>query len=138
MREPSTGKLSGGGHPVGESQNQLFQLSFNRFLRVDFQGSRVTSDGGLILVRELDERFGLSKLIGGVSGGFAHGTQPAVPAGRPAAAIGLQPAGGLRRPERCGPAVDGPNLPADGFEEGLGAGCTIPATLSDGAGIHCI
>ena len=49
---------------MGESQNQPFQLSFNRFLRVAFQGSRVTSDGGLILVRELDERFGLSGLIG--------------------------------------------------------------------------
>ena len=32
-------------------------------LIVDFQGSRVTSDGGLILVRELDERLGLGKLI---------------------------------------------------------------------------
>jgi hypothetical protein len=49
---------------VGESPNQPFQLSFNRFLRVAFQGSRVTSDGGLILVRELDERFALSELIG--------------------------------------------------------------------------
>lgn len=49
---------------MGESQNQPLQLSFNRFLRVAFQGSRVTSDGGLILVRELDERFGLSGLIG--------------------------------------------------------------------------
>ncbi len=49
--------------PRRESQNQPFQLSFNRFLRVDFQGPRVTSDGGLILVRELDERFGLSELI---------------------------------------------------------------------------
>ncbi len=49
---------------MGESQNQPFQLSFNRFLRVAFQGSRVTSDAGLILVRELDERFGLSGLIG--------------------------------------------------------------------------
>jgi len=39
---------------VGESQNQPFQLSFNASLRVDFQGSRVTSDGGLILIRELD------------------------------------------------------------------------------------
>ncbi|MCP5109843.1 MAG: IS1380 family transposase, partial [bacterium] len=28
------------------------------------QGSRITSDGGLILVRELDERLGLSELIG--------------------------------------------------------------------------
>jgi hypothetical protein len=48
---------------VGENQNQPFQLSFNRFLRVAFQGSRVTSDGGLILVREWDERLGLSGLI---------------------------------------------------------------------------
>jgi hypothetical protein len=30
---------------------------------VDFQGSRVTSDGGLIVVRELDERLGFGELI---------------------------------------------------------------------------
>ena len=47
---------------MGESQKQAFQLSFNRFLRVAFQGSRVTSNGGLILVRELDERLGFGKL----------------------------------------------------------------------------
>jgi len=38
------------------------QLSFNTSLKVDFQGSRVTSDGCLILVRQLDERLGFSKL----------------------------------------------------------------------------
>jgi hypothetical protein len=43
---------------MGEKQHQPFQLSFNRSLKVNFQGSRVTSDGGLILVRELDERSG--------------------------------------------------------------------------------
>jgi hypothetical protein len=48
---------------VGEKQNQPFQLSFNPALKVNFQGSRVTSDGGLLLVRELDERLGLSELI---------------------------------------------------------------------------
>jgi hypothetical protein len=48
---------------VGESQNQPFQLSLNRFLRVHFQGSRVTSDGGLVVVRELDESFDLTGLI---------------------------------------------------------------------------
>jgi hypothetical protein len=48
---------------VGESEKQGFQLSFNRFLRVGFQGSRVTSNGGLILVRELDERLGLGELM---------------------------------------------------------------------------
>ena len=48
---------------MGENEKQPFQLSFNRFLRVAFQGSRVTSNGGLILVRELDERLGFSELI---------------------------------------------------------------------------
>jgi hypothetical protein len=48
---------------VGDSQKQPFQLSFNRFLRVAFQGSKVTSNGGLILVRELDERLGFGELI---------------------------------------------------------------------------
>ncbi|MCL6544990.1 MAG: IS1380 family transposase [Bryobacteraceae bacterium] len=48
---------------MGEKHNQPFQLSFNTSLKVDFQGSRVTSDGGLILVRELDERLGLGELI---------------------------------------------------------------------------
>jgi len=48
---------------MGEIQNQPFQLSFNASLKIDFQGSRVTSDGGLILVRELDERLGFGELI---------------------------------------------------------------------------
>src|ERR1700726_3675995 len=48
---------------MGQKQNEPFQLSFNSSLKVDFQGSRVTSDGGLILVRELDERLGFSELI---------------------------------------------------------------------------
>lgn len=39
-----------------ESEKQPFQLSLHRFLHVAFQGSRVTSGAGLILVRELNER----------------------------------------------------------------------------------
>ena len=39
------------------------QLSFNPRLRIEFQGSRVTSDGGLLLARELDERLGFGDLI---------------------------------------------------------------------------
>jgi len=48
---------------MGKTQNQPFQLCFNASLKVDFQGFRVTSDGGLILVRELDERLGFGELI---------------------------------------------------------------------------
>ena len=43
---------------MGEKQTKPFQLSFNGSLKVDFRGSHVT-DGGLILLRELDERLGL-------------------------------------------------------------------------------
>jgi hypothetical protein len=35
----------------------------NASVKIDFQGSRVTSDGGPILVRELDERLGFGELI---------------------------------------------------------------------------
>jgi len=48
---------------MGEKQNQPFQLSFNASLKIDFQGSRVTSDGGLMVLRELDERLGFGELI---------------------------------------------------------------------------
>ena len=48
---------------MGEKQTKPFQFDFNGFLKAAFQGSRVTSDGGLILVRELDEHLGMSQLI---------------------------------------------------------------------------
>jgi F0F1-type ATP synthase alpha subunit len=48
---------------MGETLQRPFQLSFNRALRVEFQGARVTSDGGLIVVRELEERLGMSELM---------------------------------------------------------------------------
>ena len=41
---------------MGEIHNQPFQLSCNASLKIDFRGSRVTSGGGLVLVRELNER----------------------------------------------------------------------------------
>ena len=63
MRVPNEEHATEGIHPVGEKQTKPFQLGFNGFLKVAFQGSRVTSDGGLILVRELDEHLGMSQLI---------------------------------------------------------------------------
>jgi len=40
-----------------------FIAFIHRGLKIDFQGPRLTSDGGLILVRELDERLGFGDLI---------------------------------------------------------------------------
>ena len=56
---------------MGEKENKPFQLTFNGFLKVDFQGSRVTSDGGLILIRELDERARTGQADRRASDGFA-------------------------------------------------------------------
>ncbi len=63
MRVPMGSGPSEERNPMGEKQNQPFQLSFHPSLKIDFQGSRVTSDGGLIVVRELDERLGFGELI---------------------------------------------------------------------------
>ena len=48
---------------MGETENQPFQFAFNSSFKVDVPGARVTSDGGLVLVRELDERLGFGELI---------------------------------------------------------------------------
>ena len=48
---------------MGALQHEALQFTFNGFLKVAFQGSRVTSNAGLMLVRELDERLGLATLI---------------------------------------------------------------------------
>jgi len=44
---------------MGHKQNRPLQLSLNGLIKIDCQGSRVISDGGLILVRKLGERLGL-------------------------------------------------------------------------------
>src|ERR1017187_4095000 len=79
MRVPACLRHAGGQHPMGERQNGPFQLSFNASLKVDFQGSRVTSDGGLILVRELDERLGFADLIAQHLTDSRHGKNTQLP-----------------------------------------------------------
>ena len=48
---------------MGDATSGPVRLSFNPKLRVEFRGATVTSDAGLLLPRELDERLGLSALI---------------------------------------------------------------------------
>ena len=48
---------------MGDAKLGPIRLSFNPQLRVEFRGSTVTSDAGLLLPRELDEHLGLSALI---------------------------------------------------------------------------
>ncbi|MBI3625000.1 MAG: IS1380 family transposase [Candidatus Rokubacteria bacterium] len=48
---------------MGDATSGQVRLSFNPQLRVEFRGATVTSDAGLLLPRELDERLGLNRLI---------------------------------------------------------------------------
>src|SRR3982074_3762610 len=50
---------------MGDATSGPVRLSFNPQLRVEFRGATVTSDAGLLLPRELDERLGLRALIHG-------------------------------------------------------------------------
>src|ERR1700733_527361 len=51
-------------NPTGEAQNAVLHVDFDRRVMIQFRGSVVTSDAGLLAYRELDDVLGLSDLAG--------------------------------------------------------------------------
>src|SRR3712207_1333486 len=53
-------------HPTGESDDGPLRVEFDRRLKREFHGSRVTSDAGLLADRDLDDALRLTDLAGSI------------------------------------------------------------------------
>ena len=47
---------------MGEATAEPLRVDFDRRIKLEFHGARITSDGGLLAYREFDDAFGLTEI----------------------------------------------------------------------------
>jgi hypothetical protein len=63
-------------HGSGEEGRETIRPEFNRSIMIDFQGAKITSDTGFLMLREIDDRF---QVIAPVAGVWMIGDHPFTP-----------------------------------------------------------
>ena len=53
-------------HRMGESKREGLWVDFDRRLKLEFHGSKVTSNAGMVSYRELNNALGLTEMAGDV------------------------------------------------------------------------
>ncbi len=57
----------------GESKGPSLRPFFDRRIKLEFHGARISSDGGLLAYRELDDALGLTDMLASALGDSRHG-----------------------------------------------------------------
>ncbi len=53
-------------HPEGAGLRRADRVDFDPRVRLEFRGARISSDGGLLVMREMDDALGLSDIISAI------------------------------------------------------------------------
>jgi hypothetical protein len=80
---------------MGESTKEALRVHFDARVRLEFHGATLTSDGGLLACRELDDALGLTEAATRYLQERRNGRNVQTPLGAAAAPVGVQPPGGL-------------------------------------------
>jgi len=92
---------------MGEGGKDALRVSSDGSFKLEFHGSKLTSDGGLLPYRELDDVLGLTTMTESLLHDWRTGAEHAAHDGRDAASVGFQLPGRLRGYQRCRAAVPG-------------------------------
>ena len=63
-------------HPEGAGLQRADRVDFDPRVRLEFRGTQLSSDGGLLVMRELDDALGLSDLASAAPVSYTHLTLP--------------------------------------------------------------